>query len=132
MQELANKDFENLRQDSDDNEPQPKVVRRGRPPRKNLSKSLDSSPFDHACTEPALDASLASEGGGNARGSNTCNLRKGQPSYRFPPADTVLRASHGSHNNETCTGWWPEWENEFPRKILFEFGFLISKNIIKP
>ncbi|KAF5455640.1 hypothetical protein F2P56_025192 [Juglans regia] len=117
MQELANKDFENLRQDSDDNEPQPKVVRRGRPPGKNLRKSLDSSPFDHVCPEPAFDASLASEGG-NARESNAYNLRKGQPSYRFPPAETVLRASHGSRNSETCTSWWPEWENEFPPSVL--------------
>ncbi|KAG2698131.1 hypothetical protein I3760_07G135800 [Carya illinoinensis] len=117
MQELANKNFENLRQDSDDNEPQPKVVRRGRPPGKNPRKSLDRAPFDHVCPEPAFDASLASEGG-NARGANAYNLRKGQPSYRFPPADTVLRASHGSRNSETCTSWWPEWENEFPASVL--------------
>ena len=38
IQVLENKNFENLRQGSDDNEPERKIVRRGRPPTKNLKK----------------------------------------------------------------------------------------------
>ena len=125
MQELAKKDFENLRQDSDDNEPQPKVVRRGRPPGKNLKKSLGRSPYEHVCPEPSLDATPAS-GGGNSGGSNAYNLRKGLTLYKSPPADAFVRASHGSLNSEACTSWWSEWENEFPGKLWNEFvlGFI--------
>jgi hypothetical protein len=63
MLELAKKDFQNVRQDGDDNEPQPKVVRRGRPPGKNLKKSLGTSPFENVCPEPSSDPALASAGG---------------------------------------------------------------------
>ncbi|KAK6916821.1 Bromodomain [Dillenia turbinata] len=48
IQELAKKNFENLRQDSDDNEPEPKVVRRGRPPTKSLKKSLGRPSLESA------------------------------------------------------------------------------------
>ncbi|KAF5462237.1 hypothetical protein F2P56_018260 [Juglans regia] len=112
MQELAKKDFENLRQDSDNDEPQPKVVQRGRPPGKNLRKSPGSSPSEHVCPGPALDATLVS-GGGNARGSGAYNLGKGLT----PPAQLV-RTSHWPKNSETCTSWWSEWENEFPASVL--------------
>lgn len=110
MLELAKKDLKNVRQESDDNEPQPKVVRRGRPPGKNLKKSLDRSPFEHVCPEPSSDPALASVGG-NAGQSYAYNLRKALTS------DKLVRVSHGSQNNETCTSRWSEWESEFPGKI---------------
>ncbi|KAF3973805.1 hypothetical protein ACB098_01G077700 [Castanea mollissima] len=133
MQELAKKDFENLRQESDDNEPQPKVVRRGRPPGKNLKKSLSGSPYELVCPEPSPDATLAS-GGGNAGSSNTYNLRKGLTPYKSPPVDALVRASHGSLNSETGTSWWSEWENEFPASVLksvLKYGkkqFVVDEN----
>lgn len=115
MLELAKKDFQNVRQDSDDNEPQPKVVRRGRPPGKNLKKSLGTSPFENVCPEPSSDPALTSAGG-NA--GQPYNLRKALTSDKLPPADALVRVSHGSQNNETCSSWWSEWENEFPASVL--------------
>ncbi|KAL0432787.1 UNVERIFIED_CONTAM: Bromodomain and PHD finger-containing protein 3 [Sesamum latifolium] len=52
IQELAKRDFENLKHEGDDGEPQPKVVRRGRPPSsKNQKKSLETSPVDRVGAE---------------------------------------------------------------------------------
>ncbi|GMI78747.1 hypothetical protein HRI_001544000 [Hibiscus trionum] len=45
IQELAKKNFDNLRQDSDDNEAEPKVIRRGRPPTKPPSLECVASEF---------------------------------------------------------------------------------------
>ncbi|KAL4300444.1 hypothetical protein AHAS_Ahas17G0201500 [Arachis hypogaea] len=75
MQEIARKDFENLRQDSDDSEPQPKIVQRGRPPGKHNRKSLAMSPAERIAPESSSDATLASVGD-IASGSNGYNLRK--------------------------------------------------------
>ncbi|KAH9693887.1 Bromo domain-containing protein [Citrus sinensis] len=132
--DLAKKDFENLRQDSDDSEPQPrvKVVRRGRPP-KSLKKSLDSSPSDRIASEFSSDATLAN-GGDNVSWASAHNLRKGPiTSVRFRPADSVNRASHGSHVHgshagETYTSWLSEWENEFPG---FEFYISTIASVVK-
>ncbi|XVE94407.1 hypothetical protein REPUB_Repub02eG0005900 [Reevesia pubescens] len=113
MQELAKKDFENLRQDSDEGEPQPKVVRRGRPPGKSLKKSLESSSFDRVGSEFSSDATLAT-GPDASSLSNTYNLRKGPISHKLRPTDTLMRPSWGSHINENYASWSSEWENEFP------------------
>ncbi|KAK9270325.1 hypothetical protein L1049_025903 [Liquidambar formosana] len=117
IQELAKKDFENLRQDSDDSEPQPKVVRRGRPPSKNLTKSFGRAPFERIGPEFSSDATLATAGD-NAFSSNSYNLRKGTTSFKCRRDDELTRASHRSHNNETYTDWSSEWNNEFPVSIL--------------
>ncbi|XWS14369.1 hypothetical protein CRYUN_Cryun35bG0003300 [Craigia yunnanensis] len=116
MQELAKKDFENLRQDSDEGEPQPKVVRRGRPPGKSLKKSLESS-FDRFGSEFSSDATLAT-GPDASSFSNTYNLRKGPSSHKLRPADTLIRPSWGSHSNENYASWSSEWENEFPASVV--------------
>ncbi|PQM38978.1 uncharacterized protein Pyn_15008 [Prunus yedoensis var. nudiflora] len=71
IHELAKKNFDNLRQDSDDNEPGPKVVRRGRPPTKNLKKPLGRPSLERAGSEFS-DATLAT-GAENAN----YDLRKG-------------------------------------------------------
>ncbi|KDP36784.1 hypothetical protein JCGZ_08075 [Jatropha curcas] len=112
IQELAKKDFENLRQDSDDGEPQPKIVRRGRPPGK-LKKSHEKSPFDRVGPECSSEATLAS-GGDNPNLSTGYNLRRTH-SYKYQPADVLVRTSHGS---ETYATWVSEWENEFPASVL--------------
>ncbi|KAF2310232.1 hypothetical protein GH714_007329 [Hevea brasiliensis] len=88
MQELASKDFENLRQDSDDGEPQPKIVRRGRPPGK-LKKSLERSTLDRVGPECSSDATLAS-GGDNPNSSAGYNLRRTH-SYKYQPADVLVK-----------------------------------------
>ncbi|CAL1355327.1 unnamed protein product [Linum trigynum] len=117
IQELAKKDFENLRQDSDDGEPEEpkveKVVRRGRPPGKS-KKSLEKPPLDRLAIEFSSDATLAT-GGDNSIGSNGYNLRK--TTLFKQPSDAVLRITNGPHNGETNASQ-PEWENEFPASVV--------------
>ncbi|XP_019438109.1 PREDICTED: uncharacterized protein LOC109344002 isoform X2 [Lupinus angustifolius] len=120
MQEIAKKDFENLRQETDsDSEPQPKpqhkIVQRGRPPGKNIIKSLTLSPSDRVGPESSSDATLAS-GRDIASGSNVYNLRKALS--KFQPADSSVRASHSNLNSGGYTNWSYDWENEFPASVL--------------
>ncbi|XP_057974429.1 uncharacterized protein LOC131162213 [Malania oleifera] len=116
IQELAKKDFENLRQESDDSDSQPKVVRRGRPPNKNLKKSIGGSPYERVGPDLISDATLAT-GEDNSLGTNPYNLRKGSSPYKFRAADAPVKASYRSRNNETCAGWL-EGKNEFSVSIL--------------
>ncbi|KAM7521325.1 hypothetical protein LguiB_020287 [Lonicera macranthoides] len=117
IQELAKRDFENLRQEGDDGELQPKVVRRGRPPGKNLKKSLGSSSVDRVGPELSSGATLAT-GEDNMAGSNTYNLRRGGPTlYRFQSTDASA-TSHRSRNGENHSEWLCDWNNEFPASIL--------------
>ncbi|KAF5740959.1 bromodomain-containing protein [Tripterygium wilfordii] len=116
IQGLAKKDFENLRQDSDDGEPQPKVVRKGRPAGKGLKKSLERSLFDRVGPEFSSDATLAS-GGDIASWSNGYNLRKSTAS-KSQPADVSVWASRGSHSGENHATWSSEWEKEFPASVV--------------
>ncbi|GLT58825.1 hypothetical protein SLA2020_316880 [Shorea laevis] len=115
IQELAKKDFENLRQDSDDSEPQPKVVKRGRPPGKSIKKSLESSSLDRIGSEFSSDATLAT-GGDVANLSSS--LRKGTNSYNLRPAEVLVKTSYGTHNHETHGNLSSEWENEFPASVV--------------
>ncbi|KAJ4827494.1 hypothetical protein Tsubulata_027972 [Turnera subulata] len=134
IQELAKKDFENLRQDSDDSEPlpqpqpQPKVVRRGRQPK--LKKPIEGSQFEHSL-EFSSGATIAT--GGDIVSSSTGYNSRGTTSYKHQP-DSFLRASHGSHGNESYAAWLSEWENEFPAsvwKAVLKYGkkpFTIDEN----
>lgn len=87
IQELAKKNFESLRQGSDDNESEPKIVRRGRPPTKN-KRQPGRPPLEHTASEFSSDATLAT-GGENASWSNH-DLRKGL-------ADSSVRGSQDVH-----------------------------------
>lgn len=118
MQELAKKDFENLRQDSDDGEPQPKITRRGRPPGKKLKKLMDSS-VENIGPESFSDTTLGSVGE-NTNGSSAYNLRKGSNYNKFRPAEPV-NGVFGSLSGETCTNWLSDWENEFPGELWHYF-----------
>jgi bromodomain-containing protein 7/9 len=121
MQEIARKDFENLRQDSEDDDdgndseppPPPKTGQRGRPPGKHTKKSLGMSPIEHVAPESSSDATLAS-GGDIASGSNGYNLRK--VVSKFQPTDSSTRALQ--YNSGGYTNWTSEWENEFPGQNL--------------
>lgn len=77
IHELAKKNFENLRQDSDDNEPETKVARRGRPPTKNFKKPLGRPSLEHARSDFSFDATLASGAENNALTNH--DLRNGTP-----------------------------------------------------
>ncbi|GMI82428.1 bromodomain-containing protein 1 [Hibiscus trionum] len=116
IQELAKKDFENLRQDSDEGEQQPKVVRRGRPPGKSLKKSLVSSSFDRVVSEHPSEETLAA-GRDASSLSNTYNLRKEPTSRKLWPADTLIRPSWVSPSKENYASS-SEWENEFPASVV--------------
>ncbi|XP_039049135.1 uncharacterized protein LOC120190077 isoform X2 [Hibiscus syriacus] len=117
IQELAKKDFGDLRQDSDEGEPQPKVVRRGRPPGKSLKKSLMRSSFDRVGSEHPSNATLAA-GRDASSLSNTYNLRKEPTSRKLWPADTLIRSSWGSPSKENYSSCSTEWENEFPASVV--------------
>ncbi|KAI3465449.1 hypothetical protein Pfo_022112 [Paulownia fortunei] len=117
IQDLAKRDFENLRHEGDNGEPQPKVVRRGRPPsNKNQKKSLDTSPVDHVGPELSSGATLTS-GEDKATGSNSYNLRKGPALYRFRSSDLFV-SSYRSRNGENYSEWLADWNDEFPASIL--------------
>ncbi|XP_065866247.1 uncharacterized protein [Euphorbia lathyris] len=94
IQELAKKSFENLRQDSDDNEPEMKVVRRGRPPTKNLKKPLGRPSLAQAHPDFSFDATLTS-GGENTLWSNN-DLRKGPIISDKSNFGDLSGQSHGS------------------------------------
>ncbi|CAK9316067.1 unnamed protein product [Citrullus colocynthis] len=97
IQELAKKNFKNLRQDSDDNEPEPKVVRRGRPPTKNLKKPLGRPSLERAGSEFSPDATLATGGENTNRSSD---LRKGLHNLEKPSfADFSGRFSFSSNSD---------------------------------
>ncbi|KAI4374875.1 hypothetical protein MLD38_012815 [Melastoma candidum] len=116
MQELARKDFENLRQDSDSDEPQqPKVVRRGRPPGSGQKKSLEKSPLERIGNEGSSDVTLANED--NSPWSNTYNLRREPPVKNFGPFESNGLASHRTPNTESHSSWFTEMENEFPGSV---------------
>lgn len=117
IQELAKKDFENLRQDTGDGEPKPKIVRRGRPPgSKSMKKSIDMSPVERLGPQYFSETILA-PGGENSSLSNGYNLRKGPASYKFRAADALNRAPPGSLSGETSANWLSELENEFPGRV---------------
>ncbi|XP_043713746.1 uncharacterized protein LOC122662232 isoform X2 [Telopea speciosissima] len=102
MQEVAKKDFENLRQDSEDNEPEPRVVRRGRPPTKHLKKPPGRPYFERAGSEFSSDATLATAG----------DTAIWPISDRSGLSDVSGRIFHGSRSTEAYTGWLAERKSE--------------------
>ncbi|KAI8549066.1 hypothetical protein RHMOL_Rhmol07G0322200 [Rhododendron molle] len=117
IQEVAKRDFQNLRQVNDDGEPQPRIVRRGRPPGKNPKSSFCSPPIERVGPESTSDATLAT-GGDNGAGSNSYNLRRGPISSRFQSNDASFRTSNQYRNNETFIDWSIDWNSEFPASVL--------------
>ncbi|XP_074275582.1 uncharacterized protein LOC141599467 [Silene latifolia] len=102
IQELAKKNFDNLRQDSDDNEldPEPKVVRRGRPP-KNL-KRPGRPPLVRANSDFS-EATVATAGGTTNRSNN--EHRKGPPQMeKYGSTESFARALLSSRNSEPYMG----------------------------
>lgn len=113
-----------MRQDSDDNEPEPKIVRRGRPPTKNLKKTLGRPSLERAGSEFSADATLAT--GGENNWSN--DLRKGTHlSDKSALADSSGRFL-GSRNNDVYTNWMvdnkSERNDEFPG-LKLSIGLLL-------
>ncbi|KAG0490016.1 hypothetical protein HPP92_006879 [Vanilla planifolia] len=103
IQELARKSFENLRQESDDGEPEPKVVRRGRPPgtgKNSIKRPVGRPPTDRGGFEFSSEAFLANGVNGNLSvNSKNDFLRKGSGLSR-QGADALARDTHYLHSSE--------------------------------
>ncbi|KAL3655164.1 hypothetical protein CASFOL_000950 [Castilleja foliolosa] len=114
IQDIAKRDFENLRHEGVNGEPQPKVVRRGRPPKsKNKNKLLETpSPLDRG-SGLGLSSSAVED---KANGSSY-NLRKAPPLNRFRSSD-IFVSSYGSRNGANYSEWLADWNDEFPAHIL--------------
>lgn len=125
IQQLARKDFENLRQDNDGCEPQPKIMRKGRPLGKKLKNLINSAHVENIGPESFSDTTLGLVGEHTNRSSGY-NLRKGSTAKKFHPADTVKGIFHGSLTGDTCTSWLSDWENEFPGDLWNNFVITLS------
>ncbi|XP_077246155.1 uncharacterized protein LOC143886053 [Tasmannia lanceolata] len=115
IHELARKDFENLRQDSEDNELELKSVRRGRPPDKSsIKRPVGRPPLERAGSDFSSDTTLATAGD-----ATHDQLRKAHDHAGI--TDMPTRNSHGTHNGETF-GWLAEHKSDrnddFPGSVL--------------
>ncbi|KAH7692026.1 bromodomain-containing protein 7/9 [Dioscorea alata] len=102
IQELAKKSFENLRQESD-NEQEPKIVRRGRPPSKNTAKRTVGKPPDRAGSDFSGNATLAGASE-NGHWSNFAQdlARKASTVDKLSPADIYVKGPYGLRKTETA------------------------------
>ncbi|GER37375.1 DNA-binding bromodomain-containing protein [Striga asiatica] len=114
IEEIAKRDFGNLRHEGDNGEPQPMVVRRGRPPSiKNQKKLLEtlSQAGRFSPEMPSGDAILR-------RGEDSSyNLRKAPVMNRFRNCDMFV-PSYRSRNGNNYAEWLADWNDEFPASIL--------------
>lgn len=108
IQELAMRNFENLRAESDDNEPEPepKVVRRGRPPTKNLKRPPGRPPLERANSD-FPEATVATAAGGTTNRSNN-EVRKASHLEKYGSTDSFARSLYGSRYGEAYVGWSAE------------------------
>ncbi|CAM8880782.1 unnamed protein product [Rhodiola kirilowii] len=112
IQELAKKDFDNLRQKGEDGEPQPRVIRRGRPPR-----TIEKSPEQPSTQLPNSESPNAAPGPVSDN-SKTYNLRKGLSSNKFITDEAMLMGTDDPSCNGTSLGL-QEWNTEFPAYVCF-------------
>ncbi|XP_077220916.1 uncharacterized protein LOC143854704 [Tasmannia lanceolata] len=121
IHELARKNFDNLRQDSEDNEPELKSARRGRPPGKSsIKRPLGRPPLERASSDFSSDATLATPGDNHLWSNSTQDhLRKAHDKVGI--SDISTRNSHGPRNGETF-GWLAEHKSDinddFPGSVL--------------
>ncbi|CAH8370907.1 unnamed protein product [Eruca vesicaria subsp. sativa] len=121
MLELAKKDFADLRQESDGEEPvsqsqQPKVVKRGRPPGSGLKKQLEPL-LDRTISESSADAAAHTPGGDSSRLSGAYNLRRTPPSVKI------------NHYSENQSSFLIDWEKEFPPSVVKAVNKYGMKNV---
>ncbi|KAL8143683.1 hypothetical protein V2J09_016715 [Rumex salicifolius] len=102
IQELAKKNFENLRQESDDNEPEMKIVRRGRPPTKHLKRPVGRPPLERVVSD-SPSATLASGGETSTRPNN--DIRKASNIDKYASPDPFGRMNYGSRQGEVYISW---------------------------
>ncbi|XP_077246159.1 uncharacterized protein LOC143886057 [Tasmannia lanceolata] len=127
IHELARKDFENLRQDSEDNEPELKSVRRGRPPGKSsIKRPVGKPPLERAGSDFSSDTTLATP-----EDPTHDQLRKAHDHAGI--TDMPTRNSHGAHNGETF-GWLAEHKSDrnddFPGSVLKGLSNIERKQLV--
>ncbi|KAG6534327.1 hypothetical protein ZIOFF_008213 [Zingiber officinale] len=107
IQELAKKNFENLRHESDDNEPEAKtVIRRGRPPSKN--KKVGQPPALCAVRGLSSDATVANAWDGTKLPNLAKDFsRNGVLCDNLGVGNTPFRALYGGLGSSTF-GWIPQ------------------------
>ncbi|XP_042454185.1 uncharacterized protein LOC122038480 isoform X2 [Zingiber officinale] len=107
IQELAKKNFENLRHESDDNEPEAKtVIRRGRPPSKN--KKVGQPPALCAVRGLSSDATVANAWDGTKLPNLAKDFsRTGVLCDNLGVGNTPFRALYGGLGSSTF-GWIPQ------------------------
>jgi bromodomain-containing protein 7/9 len=100
---LAKKNFENLRQDSDDNEAEPKVVRRGRPPSENFKKSPGRPSLDLAAgSEFPTGRTLAT--GGENRSSEKSGFADSSGQFHGSCNEAYLSTDNRFERNDETAG----------------------------
>ncbi|XP_073525745.1 uncharacterized protein [Phyllobates terribilis] len=104
IQELAMKNFENLRQESDDNEPEIKVVRRGRPPTKHLKRPVGRPPLERVVSD-SPSATLATAGESSTRPNNNDTRKANNTVDRYASPDPFGRMNYGSRQGEVYISW---------------------------
>uniref|UniRef100_A0A1J3H705 Bromodomain and PHD finger-containing protein 3 n=1 Tax=Noccaea caerulescens TaxID=107243 RepID=A0A1J3H705_NOCCA len=114
MLEIAKKDFENLRQESDEEEEEPVTL--SQQPTTGIKKQPEPSSVD---TAHIL-------GGDYSRLCGAYNLRR-TPPYRFRQAETWDRINH--HNSENQNGSSIDWEKEFPPSVVKAVEKIGMKNV---
>uniref|UniRef100_A0A6M2ERJ9 Bromo domain-containing protein n=1 Tax=Populus davidiana TaxID=266767 RepID=A0A6M2ERJ9_9ROSI len=102
IQELAKKNFENLRQDSDDNEAEPKVVRRGRPPSENFNKSPGRPSLDLTGSEFPTVGTLAT--GGENRSSEKSGFADSSGQFHGSRNEAYLSTDNRFERNDETAG----------------------------
>ncbi|KAJ6403245.1 hypothetical protein OIU84_015205 [Salix udensis] len=102
IQELARKNFENLRQGTDDTEAEPKVVRRGRPPSENLKKSPGRPSLDPAGSEFPSGATLAT--GGENRSSEKPGFADSSEQFQGSRNEAYSLTDNRFERNEEIAG----------------------------
>ncbi|KAJ6840400.1 bromodomain-containing protein-like isoform X2 [Iris pallida] len=100
IQELAKKDFESLRQESD-NETEPQTVRRGRPPVKDTIKRMLGKPADRTICDVSSNATLANSRDDTRSNPTNDLLRKRSSFDKLNMVDSSTRVSHTLRYNQT-------------------------------
>ncbi|KAH0448296.1 hypothetical protein IEQ34_022096 [Dendrobium chrysotoxum] len=105
IQDLAKKNFENLRQESDKEPEMKTVVRRGRPPSKNISRPVGPPPSELAASGFSSDPTLTNAGGSaNLFNQSHPLLKKGPATDKPGSADVSGKVLYGLRNSDSF-GW---------------------------
>ncbi|XP_068640756.1 uncharacterized protein [Aristolochia californica] len=127
IQELAKKNFENLRQDSEDNVPDLKAVRRGRPPGKtSIKRQLGHPLADRASSDFSSDATLATPG--DNKSNSLHDTRRGADKPGLGDAST--RSSRSAETHGGLADHKSDRNDEFSGSMLKSVSKLVKKQFV--